>query len=481
MSTDKKTLLNPVNSGEKRVKDVSFFANSFANSASFSQKRFCASQKKVLKGSSVYGLECISFQKFSDMSLCKLFLDTRRKKKDGTFPVRLKVGGSSKLWLATGISVKPEDWDAEEEKVTGKNARNINIELSSFANMIKARLVVLMETRKWKTLSGAQQKALLTDPEGYEMQQAQQAAETSLGSFFERVISTKKSPRTQEIYRSTLKKLKEYCDPYTTSFDEISKMWVKSFEVSLSGLSPNSVNIHLRNLRNVINCAIDEEITDRYPFRRYVLPKEATRKRSLDVEKFRRMLAVPNLKPGQEEYRDMFLLIFMLMGINLVDLATLTHDNIRNGRLEYRRSKTGRLYSIKIEPEAAAILERYKGRDHLLAFADRYANHKDYAKRMNEGLRKIGEWRSRPLKDRHRGVAAMEMVPIEPDLSAYWARHTWGTYAAELDIPFDTISEALGHEHTGSDTTLIYIKFRADKIDEANRRVIDYLMGKSHE
>lgn len=478
MFTDKKSLLNPVNSGKKRAKDVSFFANSFANSASVSQKRFCTSQKKSSKEASVHGLEYISFQKFSDMSLCKLFLDTRRVKKDGTFPVRLKVGGSSKLWLATGISVKPEDWDPEEERVTGKNARNLNIELTSFANMIKARLVVLMETRKWKTLSGAQQKAMLTDPEGYEMQQAQQTADISLGSFFERVVATKKSPRTQEIYQSTLKKLKEYCDPYAVSFDEITKMWVKGFESSLSDLAPNSVNIHLRNLRNVINCAIDEEITDRYPFRHYDMPKEATRKRSLDVEKFRRLLAVPNLRPGLEEYRDMFLLVFLLMGINMVDLAGLTQDNIRDGRLEYRRSKTGRLYSIKIEPEAAAIIKKYKGRDHLLAFADRYANHKDYAKRMNDGLKRLGEWRSRPLKERHRGVSSMEMVPIEPDLSAYWARHTWGTYAAELDIPYDTISEALGHEHTGSNTTLIYIKFRAEKIDEANRRVIDYLLGK---
>ena len=458
MSTVKKTLLTPVNSGKKQLKNVSFFTNSFANSVSFSQKRFCGSQN------------------FSDMSLCKLFLDTRRVKKDGTFPVRLKVGGSSKLWLATGICVKPDDWDPDEGKVTGKNARNLNIELTSFANMVKTRLVVLMETGQWKTLSGAQQKALLTDPEGYEMQQAQQASEVSLGSFFERVITTKKSPRTQEVYQSTLKKLKEYCDPYAVSFDDITKMWVKSFEASLSDLAPNSINIHLRNLRNVINCAIDEEITDRYPFRRYDMPKEATRKRSLDVDKFRRLLAVPNLKPGQQEYRDMFLLIFLLMGINMVDLASLTQDNIRDGRLEYRRSKTGKLYSIKIEPEAAAILKKYKGRDHLLAFADRYANHKDYAKRMNDGLKRIGEWRPRPLKDRHRGVSAMEMVPIEPDLSSYWARHTWGTYAAELDIPYDTISEALGHEHTGSDTTLIYIKFRADKIDEANRRVIDYLM-----
>lgn len=447
-------MLMSVDSGKIRAQQVHFFANFFANSSQFSQMR--------------------SFTNIQDIGLCHLFLDLRRQKADGTYPIRLKVGGGSKLWLATGVSVTPEDWDSEECEVKGRRARALNMELSAFANMVKARLLVLMESGQWYTLTGKEQKALLTDPERYEAEQT--ALDVSLGAFFEKIIKTKTAPRTKEVYQSTLKKLKEYCDPYAVSFDEITKMWVKSFETSLSGLAPNSINIHLRNLRNVINCAIDEGITDKYPFRRYDMPKETTRKRSLDVERFRRLLAVPNLKPGQEEYRDMFLLIFLLMGINLVDLASLTHDNIREGRLEYRRSKTGRLYSIKIEPEIEALLKKYKGKDHLLAFADRYANHKDFGKRMNDALKRIGEWETRPMKDRHRGVSAMVMMPIEPDLSAYWARHTWGTYAAELDIPYDTISEALGHEHTGSDTTLIYIKFRKDKIDQANRRVIDYLL-----
>lgn len=48
---------------------------------------------------------------------------------------------------------------------------------------------------------------------------------------------------------------------------------------------------------------------------------------------------------------------------------------------------------------------------------------------------------------------------------------------AGLDIPKETISEALGHE-MGSPITSIYIKFDQRKVDEANRRVIDYVSGK---
>lgn len=71
------------------------------------------------------------------------------------------------------------------------------------------------------------------------------------------------------------------------------------------------------------------------------------------------------------------------------------------------------------------------------------------------------------------------MKPIEKEITSYWGRYSWATYAADLDIPKDTISEALGHVH-GSKITGVYIKFSRDKIDEANRKVIDYVLGKAN-
>ena len=61
-----------------------------------------------------------------------------------------------------------------------------------------------------------------------------------------------------------------------------------------------------------------------------------------------------------------------------------------------------------------------------------------------------------------------------PGISSHWAKHSWATIAAELEIPIETISTALGHK-IGSGTTAIYIKFNQRKVDDANRKVIDYL------
>lgn len=64
---------------------------------------------------------------------------------------------------------------------------------------------------------------------------------------------------------------------------------------------------------------------------------------------------------------------------------------------------------------------------------------------------------------------------MERKVTTYWRSHSWATYAADLDIPKDTISEALGHEH-GSRVTGIYINYDQRKVDEANRQVLDWVL-----
>ena len=54
------------------------------------------------------------------------------------------------------------------------------------------------------------------------------------------------------------------------------------------------------------------------------------------------------------------------------------------------------------------------------------------------------------------------------------SRHSWATIAAYLDIPKDTIAAALGHG--GHTVTDIYIEFDMRKVDEANRKVLDYVL-----
>lgn len=287
---------------------------------------------------------------------------------------------------------------------------------------------------------------------------------------FRKFADSRRTEGNREAYHRTIKRMEAFDSEIgRRSFEEIDKRWLTEFEefMSRTAKSANARAFHLRNIRAVFNDAIDEELTTVYPFRKFKILRSPTPKRSLTVEQLRTLSAYP-CEGYQAPYRDMFMLMFMLIGINGADLFAARPDAVVDGRLEYVRAKTHKPYSIKVEPEAAALLERFRGREHLVWVSDVYASHKDYLHRMGVALKQIG-----PVERHGRGGKKMRQ-PLFPNISQYWCRHTWATIAASLDIPKETIAAALGHG--GNTVTDIYIDFDRRKVDEANRRVIDWVL-----
>lgn len=289
--------------------------------------------------------------------------------------------------------------------------------------------------------------------------------------FFRRCIESKSNAGYRENRTYTLNKVCEYCkDSDHLTFDDIDLKWLNRFDEWLvgQGLKQNTRNIHFKNIRTVINRAIDEELTDKYPFRRFKIKPEATRKRNLPINELRKLFTC-EVEEYQIFYRDMAKLMFMLCGINAVDLYNLdrvTSDN----RVEYRRAKTHKLYSIKVEPEAMEIIEKYRGQKKLLNIADRWSSHKDFTKWLNSALKKIGE-----VTRSYRG-GKKNIRPFWPDISSYWMRHSWATIAYnECDVSKDVIAQALGHK-SGVEVTEIYLDKDRRKIDSANRKVLDFVL-----
>lgn len=291
------------------------------------------------------------------------------------------------------------------------------------------------------------------------------------GAYYEKYVASKKNLSYRESCQYTLNKMRELCKDFSSlKFENISLKWLKEFDEKLidSGASQNTRNIHFKNIRTCLNRAIDEELTNNYPFRRFKIRGEETRKRNLPVEELRKLFDY-EVEEYQEYYLDYFKLIFFLIGINTIDLFNLTA--IENGRVEYRRAKTHKLYSIKVEPEAMEIIERHRAKDGkgLLDITDRWSSHRDFQKNCNIALKKIG-------KVKRVGHGGKKIIKPEwPEISTYWARHSWGTIAYSIDIPKDIISQALGHS-SGSAVTEIYIERDQKKVDEANRKVIDWVL-----
>lgn len=393
----------------------------------------------------------------------KIVIDTRRSKKDGTFPVVIEVRNKDKIRIATPYSTAPENWKNGEFTRSESNHQRKNIILRDMLNRVE-RFILQLEDEDCELTDSELRRKLVEIISGEERKK-----EKTFLDYLDEFIALKEKKGTIEVYRMTRTKIEAF-DPSCT-FKSMDKKWLMRFEEWLKncGMKTNAVAIHLRNIRAVFNYAIDEEYTTLYPFRRFTIKKEETRKRNLTVEQLRTLRDYP-CEEYQKKYRDIFLLMFYLIGINAADLFLARKKDVVNGRLEYKRAKTGKLYSILIQPEAQAIIDRYAGTgEYLLNVMDDYANYKDFLHRMNLGLRQIGE-----MKRSGRG-GKKERQPLFPDISSYWSRHTWATLASQLDTPKDVISEALGHEY-GSSTTSIYINFNREKVDQANRKVIDFFL-----
>ena len=203
-----------------------------------------------------------------------------------------------------------------------------------------------------------------------------------------------------------------------------------------------------------------------YPFYKYKIKKEATAKRSLSIEQLAE-IADMELPSHQKRYRDLFMLSFYLVGINMADLLNLKPENIRDGRLIYKRHKTSKIYDIKVEKEALDLIDEYRGKTYLLKFLET-SKYDNIFRRMNRGLKTLGP--EIIINDRGKKQKSDKYKY----LSSYYARHTWATIAAYLDVPKETIAAALGHD-MGNTTTAIYINFDQRKVDDANRAVLDYL------
>ena len=387
------------------------------------------------------------------MATLVYYLDRRSVKKDGTSPLKAMVNVRKEtLLFPMGIDLLPIQWN-NDKKLIVKHPRKAF--LNSYLNemIVKAEESLMTEQKKQgSALSKIQVKELMSSLFCNCKEQ-----EGNVVGLFKKMVNDKtKRKRTQEIYAVTLRKIEKFLgkDANSLTFEDINLKWLKKFDEWLTTDCPhlNARAIHFRNLRAVFNKAIEDDLTTNYPFRKFKIGKEAIRKRSLTVEQSR-SLRTMEVEPYQQKYVDTFFLMFYLMGINAIDLLSATPDQIVNGRLEYKRAKTGTLYSIKLEPEALEIIQKYKGKQHLLRFCDKMKSYRFFMNKMNNCMK--------------------ELIP---GCTSYYARHSVASIAAELDVPLDTIARMLGHMDSTRRVTLIYVDFNQNKVDEANRKVIDYVL-----
>lgn len=281
---------------------------------------------------------------------------------------------------------------------------------------------------------------------------------------------------TAHVYRSTLNAVLNFHGNRFLECRQITPEWLKRFEVHLRsrGCSWNTVSTYLRVLRAVYNRAVDLRKADYVPhlFRSVYTGTRADRKRALDNEDMRKVFSrIPYSKERNSELHQaqkLFVLMFLLRGLPFVDLAYLRKSDLRDNVISYRRRKTGRPLSITLTSEAMDLLHDQMNQNVNSPYLFPIL-------RSDEGTEEAYREYQMALRSFNQKLVILsKLLGLEDNLSSYTARHTWATTAYYCEIHPGIISEAMGH--SSITVTETYLKpFRNQKIDEANRKIVDFV------
>lgn len=388
------------------------------------------------------------------MARYKITLYKGKALSDGSYPlsIRLRHKDKSKL-VSLGLSFKLEQWDEIRQRPKQATPQVLSL-INRKERLALDGLIYLQESgsfslENWAAYIKGENKALVFP-------------------FWDSVILSEKragKDSNAQIYQTAKNAFFNFA-PSDLDFKDISPALLSKFARDLyaRGLRVNSVGNYLRTLRAIVNKAISEEIISRetYPFDRFKIPRENTAKRALSKESVLKLWSFEPTTEGAQKAKDLFFLSLFTRGANLADLLELKEGSIREGRIYYRRKKTGAPLTIKLTPEIKRILTKYKGPG---GFVLPVLKERDSVKQKKDKASNIG----RRLKTYAKGAGV-------PGLTFYAARHTWATTARDIGVSREVIRQALGHG--GGQVVDDYLNtIPESEVDKANNRVIKHLLN----
>ncbi|WP_282036287.1 tyrosine-type recombinase/integrase [Saccharicrinis aurantiacus] len=270
-------------------------------------------------------------------------------------------------------------------------------------------------------------------------------------------------------YENCLREMKVFRNKRDLSFNELNYSFLEKFETYYlrKGNSLNGLAVYMRTIRAIYNKAIKQSIAslETYPFANYTIKSEPTKKRAISMDAIQKIVAL-KYEPENVLFRtrNIFLMSFYLMGAPYSDLAHLKVSNIIDGRVQYKRQKTGKFYDIKITENLSEIIDYYKTNkdkdDYLLPIIKRDSLDEQYRDIMSQ-RRLYNKQLRRIAKD----------AEIDEHLTSYVSRHSFASIANNMAVPVTAISEMLGHQKLT--TTQTYLaSLNKEIIDDYNAKII---------
>jgi integrase/recombinase XerD len=270
--------------------------------------------------------------------------------------------------------------------------------------------------------------------------------------------------------------------------DKITVEYLKRFEhhlLSERKVSINTVAIYIRAIKVIYNTLASSNLylREAYPFatrrsdkQKFQIRTAATKKGdALTLDQLRTFLKTDPIEGSPMwEAKQFWLFSFYCQGMNFKDIAALRKSDIDGDQISYVRSKTRHteLHQVKllvpITQTIRSIIESLRSKKDVPFLFD--------ILRENMSLTEIDAAARQKIKVTNKWLKRLCKLHNLPEITTYWARHTYASLLKFSGTSTDFIRELLGHSDIR--TTESYLKrFDQIRVREVNSALEQLVMS----
>jgi len=403
------------------------------------------------------------------MATVKIILRKNYKKKDGSYPIVLRITKDRKArFIFTGEYIQEKDWDAKKglAKRTYKNSTRLNNFL--LKKLSEAHNIALdVETNdSQKTVKNI--KTMIVNDRNTNF--------FDVAEIYLEGLKKRQKFHQENNDRGRLNIFKAYLGKSELDFKDLDQDLLEKFKnhlvFELKRSERTAIN-YMILIRTIYNLAISKSIIDRnlYPFGRgqVQIKIPESEKIGLNREEILLLENVEDITPAQQHALNVWLFSFYFAGIRVGDVLKLRWSDFKDGRLYYRMGKNKKIVSLKVPEKAQTILDSYvqeKAKRSDLVFFDLNGVDFNDKKYLTTRVKTITRNFNRRLE------IIAERLKIDKKLSMHIARHSFGNISGDK-IPIQMLQKL--YRHSSITTTVNYQQnFMHQETDEALDMVINF-------
>jgi len=260
---------------------------------------------------------------------------------------------------------------------------------------------------------------------------------------------------TAIVAECALSSLKKYFDREQFDIEELDVKTLEKYEkwMYAKDSSPTTVGMYIRSIQTVYFEAIESGIVAKElsPFGKgkdkYTIPTSSNKKKALRHDEIGRIYHCETESVEEERAKDFWIFIYLANGINVKDIVLMKFKNVREDRIIIDRAKTKnqtkddpRQIEIVLTDDLRRIINKWGNKSvfqgsYVFPFLSGNPTPEEVKRTTYNTYKTINKYMKRIQK----------RLGINQKLLTYAARHSFATIIKNSGRSIEFISEALGH------------------------------------